>query len=153
MKRCKAAPKSHSNLRSKNNSKYSNFSQVSAELLSPARWESNQEWNLIGASPAQWQSAKHNGNSQEVFLSNCSFQIWPPVAVQELKGCEFGTAWSGELMQLRRRKATCREVTNLMVENTALLCKPRREKSASFHVLRIQGRFCYNGPCLWCCHW
>lgn len=107
MKRCKAAPKSHSNLRSKNNSKYSNFSQVSAELLSPARWESNQEWNLIGASPAQWQSAKHNGNSQEVFLSNCSFQIRPPVAVEELKGWEFGTAWSGERMQLRRRKATC----------------------------------------------
>lgn len=114
MKRCRAAPKPHSNLRSKNNSKYSNFSQVSAELLSPARWESNQERNLIGASPAQWQSTKHNlQDLQEVFLSNCSFQMWPPVAVQGLKGLKglkgwaFGTAWSAERMQLRWRKATC----------------------------------------------
>lgn len=41
-KRSRECPKSHSNLRAKNNPKNSNGSQVCAKLLSPAQWEGNQ---------------------------------------------------------------------------------------------------------------
>lgn len=150
-KGCKELPEPHSNHRAINNSRYSNFSQVSAELLSPAQWEPNQETNLIGA--ASWQCHNQQGTMgtrrkavlEQLQVSGLHTHPFDPSSEQ------FGTWRMSSWERLvrgnkhkhcwREGKATQkhgREVANLIWPHENTTPTQGREKSAAIAVLCFQ---------------